>query len=240
MPSLTLPDRLIWFAHCPKAGGTSVETLMVARWGDAVGHLHWGWDRWWRDGGWRVADPPNSPQHLTWADALARLPSRPDACFAVVRDPLTRMVSEQRWQRSGRRGRRAGRALAHLPFPIWLRLMLAIARINPYAFDNHLRPQSDFVPDDAQVFRLEDGLEAVTGWLSEATGARLGPDVPHRLRSGAGLPLPSGACRQLIAGAFAEDYARFGYALDARAAIPAAAWGLIARPLAWAERRGLL
>ena len=48
MPSLTLDNRLIWFAHCPKAGGTSIETLMVETWGDRVGHLHWGWDLWWK------------------------------------------------------------------------------------------------------------------------------------------------------------------------------------------------
>ena len=32
-----------------------------------------------RRGGWRVADPPNSPQHLTWADAATVLPKSPDA-----------------------------------------------------------------------------------------------------------------------------------------------------------------
>src|SRR6056297_915226 len=108
MPSLTLDETLIWFAHCPKAGGTSVEQVMVTRWGARVGHLHWGWDRWWARGGWRVACPPNSPQHLTWADTRAVLPRTPDAVFALVRDPAARMVSEHRWQRRRRRGTRAG------------------------------------------------------------------------------------------------------------------------------------
>ncbi|MDH5453710.1 MAG: sulfotransferase family protein, partial [Paracoccaceae bacterium] len=112
MPSLTLPDRLIWFAHCPKAGGTSVEQFMVARWGDAVGHLHWGWDRWWRSGGWRLAAPPNSPQHLVWEDAVSALPRAPDAVFAVVRDPVARMTSEYRWQRGGQCRSWLGRLMA--------------------------------------------------------------------------------------------------------------------------------
>ena len=116
MPSLTLPDRLIWFAHCPKAGGTTVEKFMVSHWGEAVGHLHWGWDLWWKTGGWRVADPPNSPQHLIWRDAEAALAAPPDLVFAVVRDPVARMQSEHRWQRRLRRGSRLGRALALLPF----------------------------------------------------------------------------------------------------------------------------
>ena len=215
MPSLTLPDRLIWFAHCPKAGGTSVEQFMVARWGDAVGHLHWGWDLWWRRGGWRVADPPNSPQHLIWDDAADRLPRVPDAVFAVVRDPVTRMASEQRWQRQRRRGTWAGKALAYLPFSIWLRVMLKTARRTPHAFDNHFRPQADFVPEEACIFRLEDGLDRVARWLTEMAGE--GPNntrLPHAIPTGPEHRIGSRE-RTLIAQAFAADYARFGYARSA-------------------------
>ena len=211
MPSLTLPDRLIWFAHCPKAGGTSVEQFMVARWGDAVGHLHWGWDRWWRRGGWRVADPPNSPQHLVWKDAAALLPRAPDTVFAVVRDPVARMASERRWQRSGQCRSRLGKLLAYLPFSVWLRLMLAVAKRAPHAFDNHFRPQCDFIPEDAQTFRLEDGLNPVILWLANATGETLAEDyIPHALSTRTNTPVGP-ADRALIARVFAADYARFAY-----------------------------
>ncbi|MDY6925338.1 MAG: hypothetical protein SWI22_15420 [Pseudomonadota bacterium] len=212
MPSLTLPGRLIWFAHCPKAGGTSVEQLMVATWGEAVGHLHWGWDLWWRRGGWRLADPPNSPQHLTWEDARARLPRPPDAVFAVVRDPAARMASEHRWQRRGRRATKMGRILAFLPFPLWSRLMLAVAARHPHAFDNHFRPQSDFVPEGARVFRLEEGLAPVAAWLAQASGEALLAPLPHAIpteRSGRGRMAPQETA--LFARVFATDYHRFGY-----------------------------
>ena len=214
MPSLTAADKLIWFAHCPKAGGTSVEQFMVARWGKAVGHLHWGWDIWWRDGGWREADPPNSPQHLIWRDARRQLPRAPDAAFAVVRDPVARMASEHRWQRQGRRGTRAGKLLAHLPFPFWLRLMLAVARRNPYAFDNHFRPQSAFLPEGAVLFRLEDGLAPVEDWLAQATGDGGSAPMPHAIstRKSASVAPAEAA---LIAHAFDEDYDRLGYARPA-------------------------
>lgn len=216
MPSLTLSDRLIWFAHCPKAGGTSVEQFMVARWGDAVGHLHWGWDLWWRRGGWRLADPPNSPQHLVWDDAAAALPRRPDTIFAMVRDPVARMASEHRWQRRGRRGTLAGKALAWLPFPLWIRLMLATARHHPHAFDNHFRPQADFIPPEAHVFRLEDGLVPVLDWLAEAAGDAGGETaahtaIPHAIPTGKRTPVGAGEA-VLIGRAFAVDYRRFGYA----------------------------
>lgn len=217
MPSLTLSDQLIWFAHCPKAGGTSVEQVMVAEWGDAVGHLHWGWDLWWKAGGWRAAGPPSSPQHLIWEDALQVLPRPPDRVFAVVRDPVARMQSEHCWQRRGRRGTRLGKLLAHLPFSLWLRLMLAIADRHPHAFDNHLRPQADFVPEDARVFRLEDGLDRVVCWLAGETGQTSLPPVPHAIPTGRKRPVgPADAAR--IARAHGADYRRFGYARPTGAA----------------------
>ncbi len=244
MPSLALPDRLIWFAHCPKSGGTSIEQFMVTRWGHRVGHLHWGWDLWWRKGGWRVADPPNSPQHLTWADAAAVLPKPPDAVFAVVRDPVARLASEHRWQRRGRRGTALGKALAFLPFSLWLRLMLAAAARNPHSFDNHFRPQGDFVPETAQVFRLEDGLAPVIGWLAGMAGeAALPSDLPHAIPTRGASPVDP-RDRALIGRVFAGDYARFGYAppgdtAHARPVLDRIA-ALLAAPVTWADRHGAL
>ncbi len=244
MPSLTLDDRLIWFAHCPKAGGTSVETVMVAQWGDRVGHLHWGWDLWWKRGGWRQADPPNSPQHLIWEDALASLPRPPDAVFALVRDPVERMLSEYRFQRRHRRGTRIGRALAYLPFALWIRMMLAMAKRCPHVFDNHLRPQADFVPRTATVFRLEDGVEQVLDWLAREGGADALDTLPHKLKSASNGTRIGGRERALIGAVFAKDYARFGYDAparldDARPVLDMSA-AVLAPGLVWLDRRGRL
>ena len=184
---------------------------MVSQWGPAVEHLHWGWDLWWKDGGWRVAQPPNSPQHLVWEDALQLLPKPPDAIFTVVRDPVSRMQSEYRWQRKGRRGTRLGKLLSYLPFPIWLRLMLAMATRHPHSFDNHLRPQADFVPENARVFHLEDGLDTVIAWLVQEAGLREHPpSPPHAISTGPKDSVrPEDAAR--ISQAHAADYLRFGY-----------------------------
>lgn len=244
MPSLTLPDRLIWFAHCPKAGGTTLEHLMVETWGDRVGHLHWGWDIWWRRGGWRQANPPNSPQHLTWSDAIPTLPRNPDDVFALVRNPEARMASEHRYQRKFRRGTWLGRALARLPFPVWLRIMLEVRSRNPFAFDNHLRAQTDFVPEHAVVFHLEDGMTAPLAWLRSISGQNLSAPA-HLLKTSKNRTSTMGASESaLIASVFAEDYARFGYprpldptpkrnALDVVAAA-------LAPAIVWLERRGRL
>lgn len=245
MPSLTLEHRLIWFAHCPKAGGTSVERILVDHFGDAVGHLHWGWDLWWKGGGWRRANPPNSPQHLIWEDAERALPRAPDLVFALVRNPVARLVSEYRYQRRLRRGTRLGRMLAYLPFPLWIRLMLQVARVNPYAFDNHLRPQCDFIPNHAAVFQLEDGMEPVGAWLADhADDATLMFRLPRLLASGAHTPRIDPRDQALIAYVFGSDYIRFGYAMPPRCEpgrpfVDLAAW-FLSIPVRHLERRGLI
>ena len=242
MPSLTLDNSFIWFAHCPKAGGTSIETLMVETWGARVGHLHWGWDLWWRKGGWRKANPPNSPQHLTWADATKQFVTMPDVVFAMVRDPATRMMSEHRYQRCHRRGTWAGRVLAFLPFALWLRVMLSVVKRYPHAFDNHLRPQSDFVPPHGIVFHLEDGLEVAVDWLAHLTQRPVSAHY-HTLKSGPASP-PDPASLALIAAAFADDYDRFGYvppkAVLARAGLYDKAAACLAPLVGALDRRGLL
>lgn len=239
MPSLTLSDRLIWFAHCPKAGGTSIEQFMVARWGSAVGHLHWGWDLWWRNGGWRVADPPNSPQHLIWSDAIKVLPKAPDAIFSVVRDPVARMASEHRWHRNGRRAPFLGKCLARLPFSLWLRLMLAIAKENPHAFDNHFQPQSAFVPARARVFRLEDGLEPVLHWLTVLVGEPSVDQAPHAIPSGKSTSV-NARDAALVRAVYNADYQRFGYECPGGSAGRLAVPHRLAKALAWLDRRGML
>lgn len=230
MPTLALDRRLIYFAHCPKAGGTSIEKFMVSRWGDRVGMLGWGWDRmWFRQGGERADGPPCSPQHYVWRDAAARLPAPPDAVFAIVRDPVSRMVSEYRYQRSERRTGRLGPLVRGLDFSTWLHLMSAIHARNPYAFDNHVRPQAEFVPEGAVVFRLEDGLDRVGAWLCAQAREAPPPEMPHDLKSPS-LPLavvPTQDDLALILDWFEADYDRFGYRRpDVATTGPAPGWRL--------------
>jgi hypothetical protein len=214
MPSLTLDEQLIYFAHCPKAGGTSVEQFMVARWGDRVGHLGWGWDREWSGrGGERAGGIPSSPQHYTWHDAARVLPRQPDAVFAVVRDPVARMISEYRYQQTERRKGRLAWPLQGLGFSTWLHLMAEVHARNPYVFDNHFRPQGEFVPDGATVFRLEDGLGQVGTWLCAQAGEAGPVAMPHELKAGSRIP-PVQPARQdldLISSWFSGDFQRFGY-----------------------------
>jgi hypothetical protein len=246
MPSVEINGRLIYFAHCPKAGGTSVERFMVDRWGDSVRLLGWGWDRRWAGRGERAGEVPSSPQHYVWKDARRALPREPDEVFTVVRDPVTRMVSEYRYQREGRLTGLFGRPVRTLGFSTWLRLMFALAERNPYTHDNHFRSQVDFLPSEGvRVFRLEDGLRPVLAWLAGLAEEYPPEAVPHDLKSAREAPVvPTASDKGLIFRRFSADYRRFGYPqpdmAEARDEGGSALLGAMATMLDPLYRRGLV
>jgi hypothetical protein len=167
----------------------------------------------------RLHDPATlwtrtSPQHADWA-SLTRLlpPAMLDAVFAVVRHPVARLASAFQYQRDVE-----GTVAPETGFSAWLE-GLAAPGADPFAYDNHARPQADFMPEDCAVFHLEHGLDAIIPWLDALAGDAAGPRAiahvrPGRGRAGgpAGAPVrPTPADRALIAHLHAADFARFGY-----------------------------
>lgn len=213
-------NRLILFAHVPKAGGTSVETYLEARFGGLM----------FRDHSWANTDLGRrslvaSPQHLDGPDLDRLFPAGAiNFSFAVVRDPVARAVSEykyQNWPHNIRSPWR--RRFAKFGFSVWLAMALAAARRDPLFLDNHMRPQVEMLPREVEVFRLEDGFAALIARLDTVTGTTA-PDleIGHELR-GPGPDRTARPSRQdlaLIVAAFSEDFARFGYAVPDLAAAP--------------------
>lgn len=162
MPIVRIADKLVYFAHVPKCAGTAIELYLQ----DAFGPLAFRntsynaipqQDRWTR----------SSPQHVT-VDALAELFPDPffDATFAVVRSPVTRLVSAFRFNRDI-----SGSIPTDMAFGDWLATVQETQAISPWQFDNHTRTMDEIVPPTAQVFRLEDGLDPVVAWLQKLAGA---------------------------------------------------------------------
>jgi hypothetical protein len=192
----------------PRTGGSNLEDYLAARFGPLT-MLDRDWMRAWARRGWRHDSLVCSPQHVTAADAARLLPAATFLSFAVVRDPVARAVSEFRFQ--SRRGFRR-RRLTQLGFSTWLRVALAATRRDPRIFDNHLRPQSDIVPLDAEVFRLEDGFDALIARLDAISDARA-PELviaDEREPHDCSVRL-SRQDLSLLAVFYAEDYARFDY-----------------------------
>jgi Sulfotransferase family len=239
MPLAHSNGSYIFFAHVPKTGGSSVTGYLTQRFGplamaerfDSTGAL--------RSAATRQRGVILPVDHLAAADLERFLPQGLAWSFAVVRDPMARILSEYRFQAGISR-------MSRLGFSTWLRVMLRAAERDPRIYENHLRPQGDLVPEGAEVFRLEDGLASMIARLDMVTGATApGVEIPHLLKSGKASVTLRRQDADLIARFYAGDYARFSYAMPDLQALPpdpaaplreALAWGL-ARLVVWKQRR---
>jgi len=212
MPIIRINQKLVYFAHVPRCAGTAVEAYLRQRFGplaflDPRHREGSPEDRWTR----------TSPQYVD-RDTLGRLfpPGFFDHSFAVVRHPSDRLRSVYRFQKYIENRIPQGQGflewLATLPVPF-------------DTFDNHTRPMSDLVPEDAIIFRLEDGLDAVVCWLDEVAGNN---DAPRRIEQRNGVDQRLQHLKQPVAEMpdlpemaailqlFEADFDRFGYERNAK------------------------
>lgn len=171
MPLFTRGDQRIAFIHVPKTGGTSVERYFESH----------GWTMsYWstpRNGGRTPSD-----QHLLYDDLREIVPDLDDIpSFAIVRHPIRRFVSEWKWQRWEMR------QISDDLTSFTSRVETSLAN-DPVYWDNHWRPQSDFLSDKIdRVIRLED-IESEFPKLLEMLELDLPPELPRsNSSSGRGL-----------------------------------------------------
>ena len=211
MPIFRIDIGLVYFAHVPKCAGSAVEQYLAKRFGP-IGFL----DRTYLDVPKRRRWSASSPQHIDAATLDRLLPAEFFAArFAVVRHPVDRMISVFRYQRDIERT---------LPlktsFGDWLESLPDLTARRPFHLDNHVRPMTDLVPEGAKVFRLEQGLEPIIGWLDALTGEEGEPrhfrhvnvyDLRKGKRRAAPAPEINDRVLAQIAGLHAADFERFGY-----------------------------
>jgi hypothetical protein len=210
MPFFKTAQRLVYYAHVPKCGGTSIADYISLRFGPLAFHDNIYMSRpeaqrWTR----------SSPQHVD-AATLERLVPLPffDAVFAVVRHPVARAISTYHFQLEVERTIPAGTG-----FSEWL---ARLAPDVPFLYDNHVRPMDMIVPPGATIFHLEHGIDALVDWFDLVAGTRSGPRVilPENARGaylkGNTTPRvkPAAADIDLIGRIYARDFARFGYLPD--------------------------
>lgn len=215
MPFFRNGSRFLYFSHVPKCGGSSVEHYLEARFGNmgfcdrkfsqVPDAQHW------------VATPP---QHVDWASLERLFPADFfDTVFAVVRHPVSRIVSCYHFQVEMEK-----RVSPDTSFSDWLRDQARAFAADPFIIDNHFRPQADFIPSRegaCQIFHLEHGLEAVIPFVDAFAGDTAGPRfIGHENRRNgrngkegpARVPVtPGPEDLELISGIYAADFERFGY-----------------------------
>ncbi len=198
MPIVYAAGKRLFFAHIPKTGGSSLEIYLVERFGSPLAMR-------WREGAKQrgVISPSH---HLAADDLLDVLEPNMDAYFAVVRNPLKRMVSEFKFQ-SGH-----GNSIpSRFGFSTWLRIMMRGVELDKRIYRNHIRTQKEMTPEGSKIFKMEDGFEPVTTWLDEVTDTTSEVSVGHHLKSASKKVEMSRQDVELIHKYYAEDYDAFGY-----------------------------
>lgn len=208
MPFFKAGSKLVYYAHVPKCGGSAVEHFIQGRAGQMAlvdtGYMAIPEEMRWSK---------TSPQHIN-VEALNRLIPLEffDASFTIVRHPVARVVSAYHFQLE-----QEGRISKSVNFSDWLEDLSLAHGENPYAYDNHLRAMDDIVPEGAEVFYLEHGLDALVPWFDTLLGNQAAPRAVHRVNeraSGGGQKVePSPSDLVQIETIYKADFERFGYAL---------------------------
>jgi len=211
VPIVKFDQRLVFFAHVPKTGGTGVVEFLRARGGlvafedqqHAAVARKYRWSR-------------TSPQHID-VDALERIMPAHffETSFAIVRHPVDRVVSSFHFQMEVER-----KIWVRRDFSKWLRGLRRATMRRPYLYDNHVRPMDDLVPSEAMVFYMENGLDLIVSWLDSFLGETspprtIGRKNVRRETSGARVE-PSTDDLRLIEELYHVDFERFGYKINER------------------------
>lgn len=209
MPFFKTGEEFVYYAHVPKCGGSAIAYYLQDRFGE-LGFYDNAYHKRRHEG---TTWTRTSPQHVDARTLASVLPASFFArMFAVVRHPVPRTVSTYHFQSEVE-----GRIPEGVSFSEWLRDLEA-SGFGLYEYDNHVLPMNRLVPEGAQIFHLEHGLDALVAWLDLTTGAAAGPRVimPENARGaltkGVGAkarPTPEDVAR--IGRIYAEDFARFGY-----------------------------
>lgn len=216
MPIAFINGVILNFVHVPKTGGSTVEQYMEDKGRIALVQKDtMGWSR-------------CTAQHIE-ARLITdlKLDGFADASFAVLRDPLDRLMSEYKYRagleasstrppgpldalrRPLRRLRRRSTRTAPVrgrSFDAWVPAAIDAYGRDPYVNDNHLRPQAEFVGPSCRLFRFEDGLDAVLDWVDAVTATPPG-DRGQRLKASGGRVPVSDGTRGLVREFYRDDYA---------------------------------
>ncbi|PSJ48034.1 hypothetical protein C7H85_04345 [Zobellella endophytica] len=208
MPIFSKDNKNILFIHVPKAGGSTIESIFKRS----------EFEMTYFDGGKHSKLNPLrkcSPQHM-YAEQLNALfeVNKFDYIFMLVRNPIERFKSEfgMRHQQADKNNR--------LNFDYvnsWTKKTLENYNSNPYCYDNHIRPQSQFYLPGTRVFKLEDGMDSIIEQISKDISMQLNYDgfkiMDRKKKSGFSskdVPISDFTLNHLEH-FYAEDFFNFNY-----------------------------
>lgn len=171
MPLFSKNGRHVFFAHIPKTGGSFIEERARAD----------GWSVQLIVNGIKAEDltfMPITPQHFHAAIFEGILSINDDLeAFTIVRHPFNRFKSEYYWQMKQSSSTADPNA--------WITRIFKEYQENQNIYDNHIRPQRDFLPTsgDYKLFKLEEqGIDHALDFLGIQEDTRLMPRIFNILR----------------------------------------------------------
>lgn len=203
MPALRVNDQFLLFSHIPKTGGTSIEQYLKKK-GEMILYSPR-----------QLPGMLVSPQHMNTALINQLYP--PDFFFekfAVMRDPIDRLISEYRYVKKLKLPFEIGGAVRKnifgvekkMPFNDWALRALEACAENPFFGDNHIRPQSDFIDSDTRVFLFEEGIDKVYRWIDLQTNTTAESDTKRHNVSKSKIPEVSKKTRAAAELFYQADY----------------------------------
>lgn len=202
MPVMIKNNQSVLFVHIPKCGGSSFEKIMSTL-------------------GWKEllsirGLPLNklnfincTPQHMH-KELLSQIikPQSFDQITTIVRNPYNRLLSEYAWQ--------THQKITRLPAKDWIDHVFNEYEKNKFSYDNHIRPQSEFIFEDSKIFKLEEN-----GILNAIMNVNPGidpKDIPNksekRTKKNEETLIDFEDNKKTIIAFYKQDYKKLNYSFD--------------------------
>jgi len=168
MPLFTFNKKIILFIHIPKTGGSSIEKWL--RNYTEISFFQ------------PIVAPfmKVSPQHLTIHDFFFLFQKKMcNRAFSIVRNPYDKLESEFYF----RTDKQFEINNFRVDFSTWLIHNLKLYKKNNFHNDNHLRPQTDFLNEQVQIFKFENGISNIAEKIKEWFEIENLVDFPHILKA---------------------------------------------------------
>ena len=148
MPVFSKQSRNILYIHIPKCGGSSICEIFKKN----------NWDESFSIRGKDLNEHKYlkaGPQHYH-AEIIKNIfdVTKFDKIFTIVRNPFSRLKSEYYWQLHNE-------VFSNISPEDWFNYILEKYYKNKFIYDNHIRPQNEFIFEQVNIFKLEDGLKKV-------------------------------------------------------------------------------
>ena len=195
LPIFRSKSNLIYFAHIPKTGGSSVENILKKIPGIQMSFHCSKQDK------FTIV----SPQHIEYDSFSKAFPDNFfDWQFTIVRNPYDRIVSEYNMKKE-----------AGVSFAAFVRAALKRYKVYAHTRDNHIRPQSDFFGPNMEIYKLEDGLQIPISQACKKLNISFDFELRHDRKSKQLKPYKlKDSLKEKIFNHYRKDFELFGYNPD--------------------------